>query len=172
MVVRRTYNIANWRRFLEQGVVTYMSRVEVFATGKKSESNNQSPFGKGGGGNQGIKVTSGLLKINNQEPVRAIWPFDPSKSSNQHPQKGTIKQSSRLFAHQKIDRGRKCFNRWHMWLPLAECSCNGMFCQYCWQMILFHSHTWQPLSMYPVLFHGYVLHTYDCTPSFSTSIIS
>ena len=42
-----------------QGVVTYMSRVEVFATGIKIESSDQSPSGRGA--NQGIKVTSELL---------------------------------------------------------------------------------------------------------------
>ena len=54
-----------------QGVVTYMSRVEAFATGIKTESSNQSPLG----GDQGIKVTSELLKINNQEHAAAIWPL-------------------------------------------------------------------------------------------------
>ena len=45
-----------------QGVITYMSHVEVFETGIKIESSDQSPFG---GADQGIKVTSGLLKIKN-----------------------------------------------------------------------------------------------------------
>ena len=49
---------------VHQGVVTFMSRVEVFATGFKIESGNQSPFG---GANQGIKVTSELLKIKNAQ---------------------------------------------------------------------------------------------------------
>ena len=42
-----------------QGVVTYMSRVEAFATRIKIESSDQNPFG---GADQGIKVTSELLK--------------------------------------------------------------------------------------------------------------
>ena len=50
-----------------QGVVTYMSHVEAFATGIKIESGDQSPLA-----NQGIKVTSKLLKINNQERAGAI----------------------------------------------------------------------------------------------------
>ena len=52
-----------------QEVVTYMSHVEAFATGIKIEPSNQSPFG---GADQGIKVTSKLLKINNQERAAAI----------------------------------------------------------------------------------------------------
>ena len=53
----------------DQGVVTYMSCVEAFVTRIKIESSDQSPFG---GADQGIKVTSELLKINNQECRAAI----------------------------------------------------------------------------------------------------
>ena len=65
------------------------------------------------GTDQGIKVTSKLLKINNQEHGCNLT-FDPWKSSDQEPQEGLIKQSSTLFADQKLDRGRKCFNRRHI----------------------------------------------------------
>ena len=51
-----------------QGVVTYMSHVEAFATGIKTESSDQSPFR---GPIKG-KVTSELLKINNQERTAAM----------------------------------------------------------------------------------------------------
>ena len=49
-----------------QGVVTSISHVEAFATGIKIES---KPFW---GADQGIKVTSELLKINNQECMAAM----------------------------------------------------------------------------------------------------
>ena len=52
-----------------QPLVTYMSRVEVFATGIKIRSSDQSPFW---GADQGIKVTSELLKSMGQERVAAI----------------------------------------------------------------------------------------------------
>ena len=42
---------------MKQGVVTYMSHVEVFVTGIKIESSNQSPFG---GLIKGCKATSEL----------------------------------------------------------------------------------------------------------------
>ena len=53
-----------------QGVVTYMSRVEVFVTGIKIESSDQSP--SGWAANQGIKVTSELLKSMDQEHAAAV----------------------------------------------------------------------------------------------------
>ena len=94
------------------------------------------------GTDQGIKVTSKLLKINNQEHGCNLT-FDLWKSSDQEPQEGwssnqahflpikslivvanaikrsrasggLIKQSSTLFADQKLDRGCKCFNRRHI----------------------------------------------------------
>ena len=57
-----------------QGVVTYMFRVEAFATGIKIECQCQcikrsKPFW---GAGQGIKVISKLLKINDQERVAAM----------------------------------------------------------------------------------------------------
>ena len=55
--------------WLKQGVVTCMSCVEVFATGIKNESSDQSPFR---GADQGIKVTSELLKSTDQEHAAAI----------------------------------------------------------------------------------------------------
>ena len=60
-----------------------MSRVEAFATGIKTESSDQSPFG---GADQGIKVTSKLLRINNQERAAAIRPsiFDPGHFADQN----------------------------------------------------------------------------------------
>ena len=61
-----------------QGVVTYMSCVEAFATGIKIESIKAL---------LGIK-TSELLKINNQD---CNLTADPWKSSDQEPQKGPIK---------------------------------------------------------------------------------
>ena len=54
---------------LIQGIVTYMSRVEAFASRIKTESSDQSPLW---GADQGIKVTSKLLKIINQERAAAI----------------------------------------------------------------------------------------------------
>ena len=56
-------------RQLQQGVATYMSRVEAFATGIKIESSDQSPFW---GADQGVKVTSELLKSMDQERTVAI----------------------------------------------------------------------------------------------------
>ena len=38
-------NVSGLRMRLFQGVVTYMSRVEAFATGIKTESSDQSPLG-------------------------------------------------------------------------------------------------------------------------------
>ena len=56
--------------------------VEAFATGIKIESSDQSPFG---GADQGIKV-------NQQSRMHGYnVTFDPWKSSDQEPQKGTIK---------------------------------------------------------------------------------
>ena len=49
------------------------------------------------GASQGIKVTSEMLKSMDQECTAT---FDPWKSSGQEPQKGMIKWSSTLFAHQ------------------------------------------------------------------------
>ena len=51
---------------LLQGVVTYMSCVETFATGNKIESSNQSPFWGP------IKVTSKLLKSIDRVYMAAI----------------------------------------------------------------------------------------------------
>ena len=81
-----------------QGVVTYMSHVEAFATRIKTESSDQSPFW---GANQGIKETSELLKSMDQEHTAAIWPLTLWKSSAQEPQKGKIKWLSTLSADQK-----------------------------------------------------------------------
>ena len=55
----------------EQGVVTYRSRAEAFATG--SESRDQSPFG----GRSRDQDDSKLLKINHHQGTRAttIWPL-------------------------------------------------------------------------------------------------
>ena len=53
------------------------------------------------GGDQGNKATSKLLKINQKSRMRGNLTFDPWKSSDQEPQKGTIKQSSTLFADQQ-----------------------------------------------------------------------
>ena len=78
-----------------QGVVTYMSCVEAFATGIKIESSDQSPFG-GWSRNQGDLQTA----KNQQWRTHGYnLTFDPW--SNQEPQKGMIKQSSTLFADQK-----------------------------------------------------------------------
>ena len=55
-----------------QGVVTYRPHVEAFVTENKIESSDQSPFGGGGGGDQGINVTSKLLKSTDQERATAI----------------------------------------------------------------------------------------------------
>ena len=75
--------------------VTYMSCVEVFATGMKIKSSDQSPFWGL------IKVTSGVL---NQEHAAAIWTLTFWKASAQEPQKGTIKRLSTLvFANQNLD---------------------------------------------------------------------
>ena len=49
-----------------QGVATYMSCVEAFATVIKIESSDQSPFGGP------IEVTSEMLRINNQECMAAM----------------------------------------------------------------------------------------------------
>ena len=49
-----------------------------------------------------------------QERTAAIRPLTLWKSSNQEPQKGTLKQSSILFADQKFDRSRKRLNRQHV----------------------------------------------------------
>ena len=53
------------------GVVTYMSHVEAFVAGIKIESSDQSPFCMGA--NQGIKVASELLKINNNQERAAAF---------------------------------------------------------------------------------------------------
>ena len=54
---------------MKQGVVTYMSHVEVFVTGIKIESSDQSPFG---GLIKGCKATSKLPKSSDQECAAAI----------------------------------------------------------------------------------------------------
>ena len=51
--------------------------------------------------NQGIKVTSKLLKIKGSRMCGCNLTFDPWKSSNQEPQKAMIKWSNTLFADQK-----------------------------------------------------------------------
>ena len=58
------------REAIKQGVVTCVSRVEVFVTRIKTESSDQSPFGGLIKGSR--SVTSELLKINNQECAAAI----------------------------------------------------------------------------------------------------
>ena len=75
-----------------------MSRVEAFATGIKIESGDQSPFLGGGSRDQGDLQTA----KNQQSRMRGCnLTFDPSKSSDQEPPKGTIKRSSTLFGDQK-----------------------------------------------------------------------
>ena len=75
-----------------------MSRVEVFATEIKTESSDQKAF-FGGGTNQGIKVTSKLLKSMDQECTAAIWPLT-LKIKWSTALKGAIKWSSTLFGDQ------------------------------------------------------------------------
>ena len=100
-----------------QGVVTYMSGVEAFATGIKIESSDQSPFG-GWSRNQGDLQTA----KNQQWRMHGYnLTFDPWKLSDQEPQKGTIKQSSTLFADQKAwSRSQTLLRFW-----LRSCMSNG-----------------------------------------------
>ena len=81
---------------LRPGVVTYMSRVEAFATRIKIESSDQSPFRGRSRDQGGLQVA----KINGSRTRGCNLTFDPEKSSDQEPQKGTIKRSSALFPDQ------------------------------------------------------------------------
>ena len=70
--------------------------------------------------NQGIKVTSKLLKFKGSRTHSCNLTFDPWKSSNQEPQKGTIKWSNTLFANQKIRLQSQTLQLvTYKWLPLA-----------------------------------------------------
>ena len=60
-----------------QGVATYMSHIEVFASAIEIESSDQSPVWRT------IKVASELLKSMDQEHVAAIRPLTLWKSSDQ-----------------------------------------------------------------------------------------
>ena len=44
-VLSTVFQLLNDMHSMVQGVVTYMSRVEAFATGIKTESSDQSPLG-------------------------------------------------------------------------------------------------------------------------------
>ena len=74
------------------------------------------------GADQGIKVTSKLLKSMDQERAAAIQPLSLWKSSNQEPQKGTIK---RVLLIKILDPFCKHFNR----QPISDyylLPCNGV----------------------------------------------
>ena len=93
-----------------QGVVSYMSRVEVFVTGIKIESSNQSPFW------ELIKVTSKLRKSKDLKHAAPIRPLTCKKSSGQELLKGRSSDQAikHTFWQSNLDPGHKCFNRWHI----------------------------------------------------------
>ena len=109
----------------DQGVVTYMSRVEAFVTGIKIESSDQSPFG---GANQGIKVTSELLKINNQqskinnqqstiknqECTTAMWPLTLWNQAIKSLRRVRSSDQAHFLPIKKPNCSRKRFYRQHV----------------------------------------------------------
>ena len=92
-----------------QGVVTYMSRVEAFATGIKIESSDQSPFGGP------IKDRDDLRTAKNQlsRTHGCNVTFDPWKSSDQ----------AHLLPIKKLDRGRKTLLQATCDYPLIAAMC-------------------------------------------------
>ena len=74
-----------------QGVVSYMSRVEVFVTGIKIESSDQSLFW------ELIKITSKLQKSKDQKRAAPIWPLTCKKPSSQEPLKGRSSDQAHIL---------------------------------------------------------------------------
>ena len=112
-----------------QGVVTYMSCVEAFATGIKIESSDQSPLG-GQSRDQGDLQTA---KNQRSRTCSSNVTFDPWKSSDQEPQKGTIKRSSTLFAdHKTWSRSQTLLQAAYKWLPLDLLQANWSMLDLCW----------------------------------------
>ena len=85
---------------------TYISCVEALVTEMKIEKSFLRS-------NQEIKVTSELQKKSaDQESMATVWPLNHRKSTNQEPQKGTIKRSRTPIRN--LDLSHKHFNRRHM----------------------------------------------------------
>ena len=94
--------------YLDLIIVTY---IEAFSIGIKW--NQAKPFLRA---NQGIKVTSKLQKLTNQEHPAAIWPLNYWKSSDQELQRSS--NQAHLSTTKNLDSSHKHFSRWHKWLPL------------------------------------------------------
>ena len=66
------------------------------------------------GADQGIKVTSELLKINNQEHTAAIWPLTLENQAIKSLWRGRSSDQAHFLPIKKFDLGRKCFYRRHI----------------------------------------------------------
>ena len=66
------------------------------------------------GANQGIKVTSELLKINNQEHAAAIWPLTLENQAIKNLRRGRSSDQAHFLPIKQLDHDRKCFYRWHI----------------------------------------------------------
>ena len=99
---RARYVWQNYKLISVQGVVTYMSHVEVW-----DWDQNWMEWSKHfWEADQGIKVTCKLLKINNQE--RGRLQFDSWHFGNQ------VIKSLRRDQSSTLDHGHKCFYRQHI----------------------------------------------------------
>ena len=110
------YTMFDTKKDVIQGVVTYMSRVEAFATAIKIESSDQSPFG---GPIKGSRWPPNCYKstIKNALLQSDLWPLKIKRS---RASEGTIKRSSILFADQKIwSRSQTLLQVTYKWLPLV-----------------------------------------------------
>ena len=97
---------------------------------------------------QGIKVTSKLLKIKGSRTCCCNLTFDPWKSSDQEPQKGTIRRLSTFFAHQKTWQQSQMLQQVaYKWLLLV------LICGYesCTQVLSQRKLTIQTLPLYKCL---------------------
>ena len=108
--------------YTSQGVVTYTYvPCRNICNWDQNWVKRSKPFWRA---NQGIKVTSKLLKSTDQECVAAVWPLTHCEWSDQEPQKGTIKQSSTFLADQNLwSRSRTLQQAACKWLPLARAAC-------------------------------------------------
>ena len=80
------------------------------------------------GADQGIKVTSKLLKINNQERTTAMWPLTLENQAIKSLRREQSSDQPHFLPIKKLDRGHKHFYRWHvsdypLWLVswLSKC---------------------------------------------------
>ena len=122
---------------------SHMSCVEVFVTGIKIESSDQSPLGGRS------RDQSDLWTTKNQQSRMHDYnvTIDPWKSTNQELQKGTIMWSSTLFANQKTwSWSQTLLQATCKWLPLVSLASHTL-CRERKGLALVQTHTWNVLRV-------------------------